>query len=509
LRIPWSFAANRFCHASKVQSRELRVRFVTAFPLVAASLIGSASTPECASAQSNPYALDRLFLESNDVTPLYSVQSFSSETQVANFYGKSSPEAYLATEFFNGCNGCGANMLFARYPVLPARAHLYGSNVNDLQQLQGVKGLLSITSQGYNYSGDVNLSNVTSFSQAAADIRRALNKNLAVEAVTAGSSITKRSVSFTGSIQQEVLDVTSIRSGSSIEIGSYISGPGVPARTQITSQLSGTPGGVGRYGFFLREGEVPSETLTESYGVLTVGSVNSGTVVAGQQITNGIRGLRNNILPHTAIEENLSGGDGAGSKWVVNFAQTVASENMTMTGAPLEVSYKRGGSITPHSGHFLVQQWPDVNWNSSSLSYMGGSAGASLGLSESSGAFLSTPGQIVTHPFQWMTNFVASGNPDGSDEWSSFQLAYDNVKAIPPRERQALANWAEKTDGRYQFLWDSENTPPIVDSIPSAAQFATIRTTVPESSTWAMMAIGFAGLGFARYWRARPGITLV
>jgi hypothetical protein len=29
----------------------------------------------------------------------------------------------------------------------------------------------------------------------------------------------------------------------------------------------------------------------------------------------------------TAIEENLSGGDGAGSKWVVNFTQTVASEN--------------------------------------------------------------------------------------------------------------------------------------------------------------------------------------
>jgi hypothetical protein len=31
----------------------------------------------------------------------------------------------------------------------------------------------------------------------------------------------------------------------------------------------------------------------------------------------------------------------------------------------------------------------------------------------------------------------------------------------------------------------------------------TLNVTVPESSTWAMMIIGFAGFGFAGYWRMR------
>jgi hypothetical protein len=44
-------------------------------------------------------------------------------------------------------------------------------------------------------------------------------------------------------------------------------------------------------------------------------------------IASVIVGSGKNILARTAIEENLSGGDGAGSKWVVNFTQTMASEN--------------------------------------------------------------------------------------------------------------------------------------------------------------------------------------
>ena len=104
-----------------------------------------------------------------------------------------------------------------------------------------------------------------------------------------------------------------------------------------------------------------------------------------------------------------------------------------------------------------------------------------------------------------MTNFVNTE----SHQFYSFQLAYDNVKAIPPGERQALADWAKTTDGQYQFLWDSANTPPIVDSIPSAEQaLATKGATAPELSTWAMMAIGFAALAFAGYWRTRQSVWI-
>ena len=48
-------------------------------------------------------------------------------------------------------------------------------------------------------------------------------------------------------------------------------------------------------------GQISSEAMTESYGVLTVGSVSSGTVADGQQVTGA------GILPDTAIESNLSG----------------------------------------------------------------------------------------------------------------------------------------------------------------------------------------------------------
>ena len=70
--------------------------------------------------------------------------------------------------------------------------------------------------------------------------------------------------------------------------------------------------------------------MTETYGVLTVGSVTSGTVAVGQEVTGA------GVLPLTAIDGNLSG-SGPGSTWLVNNAQTVAGENMTMTATPLSV----------------------------------------------------------------------------------------------------------------------------------------------------------------------------
>ena len=226
-------------------------------------------------------------------------------------------------------------MLFTRYPDLPARAHLYGANIRDmsLAKLQAINGSLTITSEGYNYSGSINLSGATSFVSAANIIANALNKNLPIAAVTTGSWIAPVSVSFTGSISYGNLTVSTLLPGSGIEIGSYISGPGIPAGAQITSQINGTPNGVGTYGLFVREGVVSSETITESYGVLTVGSVGSGTVAVGQQVTNGTRGSKDNILAHTAIEDNLNG-SGAGSTWVVDLAQNVAAEDVTMPGLP-------------------------------------------------------------------------------------------------------------------------------------------------------------------------------
>ena len=161
------------------------MRHLGALPLVAAAMMGSASLPESSRAQSNPYALDRLFLESNEDTPLYDVLSFTSETQVANYYGKDSTEANLAMEFYaNGGTGV-ATMLFTRLPDLPARAHLYGSNVDlTLPEMQAIHGSLYIYSQGYKYSASINLSDVTSIGAGVKEIGQALNQHLPLRGVS-------------------------------------------------------------------------------------------------------------------------------------------------------------------------------------------------------------------------------------------------------------------------------------------------------------------------------------
>ena len=141
-------------------------------------------------------------------------------------------------------------MLISRYDFGGARPHLYGANIIDLtlSQLQSINGSLSIDFDGYTYSGSIDLSG-QSFSGAASAIQTALNQNRPVAATTTGSSIAPVSVSFTGSVNGLLLQVTSVSSGS-IELGAQISGPGIAAGAQIVNQWDGTPGGPGLYVLF-------------------------------------------------------------------------------------------------------------------------------------------------------------------------------------------------------------------------------------------------------------------
>ena len=229
------------------------------------------------------YALDRLFLIPDNTAPTSSVLSFQSATAVANYFGVTSYEASLANEYFADDSGAPATMLITRYGFGGARPHLFGANVINLtlNQLQSISGSLSIAFDGYTYSGSIDLSG-ESFSGAASAIQTALNQNRPVAAATTGSSIAPVSVSFTGSVNGLLLQVTSVSSGS-IELGAQISGPGIAAGAQIVNQWDGTPGGPGLYVLFAPGGTTSSETMTESYGVLTVGSVTSGTVAVASR----------------------------------------------------------------------------------------------------------------------------------------------------------------------------------------------------------------------------------
>ena len=188
-----------------------------------------------------------------------------------------------------------------------------------------------------------------------------------------------------------------------------------------------------------------------------MGTVVSGTVADGEQVTD----TSGNVLPDTAIESNLSG-SGAGSTWLVDFAQTVAAENMTMTGAPLSVLYTAITGATKNSGYFSIQQNGYFNWDTASLTYASGTAAAALGLTKAAGALLDTPGENITSEAAFMS-MVEAEDPD----FGSFQATWPQLAEEDPQAQAALAAWAASTDGQFQFLNDTSDAPPAGTSAPT------------------------------------------
>ena len=151
----------------------------------------SAATTDPAGTYSSPYALNRLFLLTSPNLPVGTILSFSGLTAVENYFGASSGEAKLASDFFAGYAGTSATMLFMRYPYDGARSRVYSANLANLtlRRLQSINGSLSLTLNGITYAGSVNLSDVQTFSAAATAVQNALNSNLVVLASTTGELI--------------------------------------------------------------------------------------------------------------------------------------------------------------------------------------------------------------------------------------------------------------------------------------------------------------------------------
>ena len=235
-------------------------------------------------------------------------------------------------------------MLVVRFPLGGNRAHLYGAkSVGSLTpaELQAINGTISTLdfSRIPLLGEDQSCRRHKSLRWRRPIYRprsiRICPLPLLQQEIRSGKPV---SVSFTGSFQRAAFGRAQPPSprAAVYKLALWFPGFKVPAGTQIVSQFTGAPGGVGLYSLYVPGGIIPSEALTESYGVLTIGNVISGTVADGQQVTD----TSGNVLPDTAIESNISG-SGAGSQWVVDFAHAVAAENMTMTGAPLSVTLHR------------------------------------------------------------------------------------------------------------------------------------------------------------------------
>ena len=166
----------------------------------------------------------RLFIEGLDITPDNQVLVFSNATAVGNYYGSSSYEYKMAQTYFTGPYASSATMEFVR-DSNSQRPHLIGANLGN--SLPNVNGPISLTFDGFTYSGNVNTAGAANLTDVALDVQNALNSNLQTAAVTTGDLITPETVQFTGTLNMSQLYVTSVQSGGSVVVGGVISGPGV------------------------------------------------------------------------------------------------------------------------------------------------------------------------------------------------------------------------------------------------------------------------------------------
>lgn len=156
-----------------------------------------------------------------------------------------------------------------------------------------------------------------------------------------GSSIAASTFSVTGSIAPSggggqnaasILTVTAVGSGT-IYPGASISGTGIPTAPapQIVSQLTGAAGGVGTYALNVGEITAASETISGTYGTLTIGTA-TGTFAVGDLLTG------SGVVAGTSITANITGTGGSSGTMVVNNNTVVSSTTITASVA-VETSF--------------------------------------------------------------------------------------------------------------------------------------------------------------------------
>lgn len=408
--------------------------------------------PNVLNAGGNALVMNGLVLCHNTRVPIGQVLSFPNDgVSVANFFGASSVEAEIATVYFNGFNNSTqkpATILFTQYPSASVAAYLRGGRAAQLSlaQLQALSGTLIVDVDGYvRTAGALDLSGATSFSSAAALIQTGLNASPPAAASVTGA-IAAATASVTASIAGNVMYVTNVASGTLVA-GALLSGTGVSAGTQITDQLSGTPGGIGEYAVSIAQ-VAASETVTATYGTFTVSAVASGTLSVGQTLSG------SGVTAGTRITQ-LGTGTGLSGTYFVDKTQTVASESISAAATPLAVSYD---SV---SGGFVVTS--GVVGQASTIAFATGTVSDALFLTAATGATLSQGADGIT-PATFMTSITQI-----TQNWAPFITLFDPDGGSGSAQKQAFAEWVNGTNKRYAYIaWDTDITPTESDNAQSS-----------------------------------------
>ncbi|WP_267550379.1 DUF3383 family protein [Rhizobium rhizogenes] len=424
--------------------------------------------PNVLNAGGNGLVLNGLMLTQNSRVPIGTILELPNDgVSVSNYFGPSATEVEIANVYFNGFNGSSqkpANIYFAQYNSTGVAAFLRGGPVNQLTipQLQGISGSLTIVVDGYTYTAaSINLSSATSYSAAATLIQTAINTSLPAAASFTGS-IAAGTASVTASIAGNVMYVTNVASGTLVA-GAVISGTGVTAGTQISSQLSGTTGGIGTYAVTKTQ-VVASETITAAYGTLTATAVASGTLSIGQTVSGGTTAVGTIITA-------LGTGTGLTGTYIVNLTQTVTSGSLTTTGTALAVSFD---SV---SGGFIIAS--GASGAQSTVAFPTGTIAAPIFLTQATGAILSQ-GAAAATPSAFMTQATQI-----NQNWATFMTIFDPDDGSGSVQKQAFASWNNSQNKRWAYVaWDTDITP--TESNNTTSSFGNIIQAADFDGTFAI-----------------------
>lgn len=431
--------------------------------------------PNVLNAGGNALDMNGLVLTTDTRVPVGQVLSFPNDGRsVSNYFGPSAEEVTIADVYFNGFDNSTRKpeaILFARYTAAAARAYVRGGLLNSLtiNQIKGLSGSLSVVVDGMTYSaGSINLSSASSYSSVAALIETGLNTAVPSAASFTGS-IAAGSGSVTGGISGNVLTVTAVGSGSLVP-GALLSGGSVAASTQITSQLSGTTGGVGTYAVNIAQAVDDGTAISASYGTLTVSAVASGTLAPGQMVTGGTVDAGTQIT-------GFGTGEGLAGTYYVNLTQTETSGSLTTEGPDVDVSYDSvSGGLVITSGWFGA---------SSTVAFPTGTLAAPVFLTAATGAQLSQ-GADATTPATFMT-----GITDITQNWATFMTVTDPDGGNGCEQKILFAAWTSSADNRYAYVaMDTDITPRNSASAPSS--FGHRIAEAGYSGTAAISAVDFS-----------------
>ena len=436
-------------------------------PTIPASQLVSIN-PSVLNAGGSALALNGLFLTNNVRVPTNTILSFPNDgVSVSNYFGASAVETTIANIYFAGYNNSTrkpTNILFTQYNNTAVGAYLRGGPVNvlSISALQGLSGSLSVIIDGYTYSAaSINLSSASSYSAAATLIQTGLNTTLPTGASVTGA-IAAATASVTASIAGNVMYVTAVSSGTLVT-GAIISGTGVTASTQISTQLSGTTGGIGTYAVSITQ-VVASTTVTATYGTLTVTAVASGTLAVGQAITG------SGITAGTRITA-LGTGSGAAGTYFVQTSQTATSTTVTATAPPLTVTYDSvAGAFQINSGMVGSQ---------STAAFATGTLAAGIYLTSMTGAVTSQGSNVLT-PSAFMTNVVSL-----SQNWATFTTVIDPDAGARTDQKLAFAIWVNGQNNRYAYV-ESDTDLSATLSASATSSFGYIVKTAGYNGTIAV-----------------------